>query len=217
MNFDTARFNMIQQQVRPWNVLDGRILEALDHLRREDFVQPAVRELAYSDQYLPLPHGEQMLEPRLQARLVQDSGARQGDRVLVIGAGSGYMVALAAQVAQQVVGLELDAEVAEFARSNLARAGVTNAEVRVGDGAQDVSALGQFDVVILAGSVAQVPQHLLAALGPGGRLGAVVGQQPIMHFERHQRGASPEFSSHVMWDAVIPRLHHFAEEPAFSF
>ena len=166
-----ARYNMIEQQIRPWNVLDADVLDLLAVVRREDFVPPAYRSLAFMDIEVPLlgndaeeavRKGHSMLQPRVEARVLQDLRILPTDRVLEIGAGSGYMAALLAARAERVVSLEINAELAEMARENLRDAGVQNADVRQGDGARDAIPDGPFDVIVLSGSVAEVPSHLLA-------------------------------------------------------
>jgi protein-L-isoaspartate(D-aspartate) O-methyltransferase len=169
MNVEQARFNMIEQQVRPWNVLDAHVLDLLAVVRREDFVPPAHRALAFADLEIPLKSsdaaiaaGQVMLAPRLEARMLQDLQVAKHEKVLEIGAGSGFMAALLGHRAQRVLTLEIDEELAHMAHGNLQRAGVMNVEVRVADGASaDLSADGPFDVIVLSGSVAQLPDALL--------------------------------------------------------
>ena len=216
-HLEHARFNMIEQQIRPWNVSDPEILALLGALRREDFVPPAHRALAFVDMELPLPGGEYMLSPRLEARLLQDLQIKPSDRVLEIGAGSGFMAALLARRAAQVLSLELLPELVEMARANLRDAGIANAEVRKGDGAQDLSGLGQFDVILLSGSVASVPQSLLKLLKPEGRLATITGEEPIMRATLVVRTGEGQFQSKQPWDANAPRLHHFDEPSGFHF
>ena len=178
-----ARYNMIEQQIRPWNVLDADVLDLLAVVRREDFVPPAYRSMAFMDIEVPLlgrdaeeavRQGHSMLQPRVEARILQDLRVLPTDRVLEIGAGSGYMAALLAHRAERVVTLEIHPELAEMARENLRDAGVHNADVRLADGAKGAIPDGPFDVIVLSGSVAEVPAALLSLLREGGRLGAIV-------------------------------------------
>jgi len=180
-NVEQARFNMIEQQVRPWNVDDSSVLELLASVKREDFVPLAHKALAFADLEIPLPGGQAMLTPRLQARLMQDLALQPTDKVLEIGTGSGYTTALMARQAQRVLSLEINPEIATLARANLQKANITNVEVRVADGAAGAAADAPFDAILLGGSVTDVPQALLGQLKEGGRLIAIVGNEPIMH------------------------------------
>ena len=220
-----ARYNMIEQQIRPWNVLDADVLELLAVVRREDFVPPAYRSLAFMDIEVPLLGddaeeavrlGLSMLQPRVEARILQDLQIKPTDRVLEIGAGSGYMAALLAYRAERVVTLEINPELAEMARENLRDAGVNNADVRLGDGARDAIPDGPFDVIVLSGSVAEVPSALLSLLKDGGRLGAIVGNDPVMRFTLTRR-TGDRFETTSPWDTIAPRLANFPEPSGFTF
>ena len=220
-----ARYNMIEQQIRPWNVLDADVLDLLAVVRREDFVPPAYRSLAFMDIEVPLLGddaeeavrlGLSMLQPRVEARILQDLQIKSTDRVLEIGAGSGYMAALLAYRAERVVSLEINPELAEMARENLRDAGVNNADVRLGDGARDAIPDGPFDVIVLSGSVAEVPSALLSLLKDGGRLGAIVGNDPVMRFTLTRR-TGDRFETTSPWDTIAPRLANFPEPSGFTF
>lgn len=221
---EQARYNMVEQQIRPWNVLDEAVLELLATVRREEFVPPAYQGAAFIDTQIPLNPsveeaerlGQVMLAPRVDARMFQDLQVQSTDRVLEIGAGSGYMAALLAARAERVVSLEIVPELAEFARENLRSAGVDNAEVRQSDGALDPIPDGPFDVIVLSGSVAEIPQRLLGLLRDGGRLGAFVGHMPMMRatFVRRQ---GDRYETTQPWDVVVPRLRHFPEPTRFKF
>jgi len=217
MNLNQARFNMIEQQVRPWEVLDPQVLELLMTVRREDFVPLAQKALAFVDMDIPLGHGQVMLSPRVQARLVQDLALKKTDKVLEIGTGTGYTTALLAHQAAQVLGLEADAELAAQASANLQKAGVNNAKVRNADGSQGAAGEGPFDAILLSGSVAQVPQNLLDQLAVGGRLIAIVGDEPMMRATLITRTGPGSFVTAQPWDTNAPRLTGFAETPAFQF
>jgi protein-L-isoaspartate(D-aspartate) O-methyltransferase len=225
MSPDHARFNMIEQQIRPWNVLDPEILELLGAVRREDFVPLAHKALAFTDMELPLQGsaedalrlGQVMLAPRVEARLLQDLKVQPTDKVLEIGAGSGFMAALLAHRAQRVISLEIDPALALLARENLQKAGVHNVEVRQADGSRDVSVDGPFDVIVLSGSVAEVPAALLAQLKIGGRLGAIVGEDPVMQATIITRTGEANHTTVKPWDTVAPRLLHFPELSRFDF
>ena len=217
MNLEQARFNMIEQQIRPWDVLDAGVLALLSEVRREDFVPAAHKALAFVDMELPLPEGEVMLAPRVEARMLQDLQVAKHEKVLEIGTGSGFMAALLGHRAQRVLSLEIDDELARTAHANLQRAGVLNVEVRTADGARtDLSAHGPFDVIVLSGSVAELPDALLALLKPGGRLMAIVGDEPVMRATLVQRTEAGLASSQP-WDTIAPRLLNFPEPLRFRF
>ncbi|HNW01140.1 MAG TPA: protein-L-isoaspartate O-methyltransferase [Burkholderiaceae bacterium] len=217
MNLEQARFNMIEQQIRPWDVLDGHVLQLLAVVKREDFVPAAHRALAFVDMEIPLPGGQCMLTPRVEARMLQDLAVRKHEKVLEIGAGSGYMAALLAHKAQRVISLEILPELVTMARANLQKAGIHNAEARLGDGAKGVPIEGPFDVIVLSGSVAEVPQSLLANLKIGGRLVAIVGEEPMMRATFVTRTAEAAFQTSQPWDTVAPRLMNFPEPSRFHF
>lgn len=217
MNLEQARFNMIEQQIRPWNVLDTEVLHLLSVVKREDFVPLAHKALAFVDMQIPLGHGQCMLEPRVEARMLQDAAVQKHEKVLEIGAGSGYMAALLAHRAQRVISLEIIPELAQMARTNLQKAGIHNAEVRQFDGAKGATADGPFDVIMLSGSVAELPQSLLAQLKIGGRLIAIVGEEPVMCVTLVTRTGEAEFITSSPWDTVAPRLLNFPEPSHFTF
>ena len=221
MNIEQARFNMIEQQIRPWEVLNQGVLELLAVVKREDFVPAQYRALAFVDSEVPLPTstgpGQCMLAPKVEARLLQELAVHKHERVLEIGAGSGYMAALLAHKAQYVSTLEIDPELARFARANLRRAGVMNATVINADGADGLPGDAPFDVIVLSGSVAEVPDVLLSQLKVGGRLTAIVGQQPVMRAVLITRSGDQGLERTVLFDTVAQRLQGFPEPPRFRF
>ena len=217
MNLEQARFNMIEQQIRPWDVLDAHVLHLLSVVRREDFVPGVHKALAFADMEIPLPGGQCMLAPRVEARMLQDLEVQKHEKVLEIGAGSGYMAALLAHRAQRVISLEIDPELAAFARSNLQLAGVHNVDVRQHDGAQYIPVEAPFDVIVLSGSIAEIPPTLLTHLKIGGRLGAIVGDLPMMRASFVTRTGESDFRTIQPWDTVAPRLRNFAEPSRFRF
>lgn len=217
MNLEQARFNMIEQQIRPWNVLDDQVLHLLSVVKREDFVPLAHKALAFVDMEIPIGHGQRMLAPRLEARLLQDAAVQKHEKVLEIGAGSGYLTALLAHQAQRVIALEIQPELAAMARANLQKAGIHNAEVRQFDGSVGAAAEGPFDVIVLGGCVAEVPQNLLAQLKVGGRLLAIVGQEPVMRATIVSRTGEAEFSTRQPWDSAAPTLLNFPVPSPFRF
>ncbi len=227
MNTELARFNMIEQQIRPWDVLDPVVLDLLATMRREDFVPAAYRALAFVDTQVPLlpgavatAEGACMLEPKVEARLLQELRLQRHENVLEIGTGSGFMAALLAHRAMHVHTLECKPELARLAREALRRNGVLNAtvhEVEAAAGARGLAAEGPFDAIVLSGSVAEVPHGLLGLLKPGGRLVAIVGHEPIMTARLVTRGAQNAFAERDLFDTVAPRLLGFPEPGRFSF
>lgn len=217
MNIEQARFNMIEQQIRPWDVLDLHVLDLLARVRREDFVPPAYKALAFVDCEVPLGHGQVMLAPKVEARLLQEAQVQRHERVLEIGTGSGFMAALLAHRAQSVISLEKIGALATQAAANLRRAGVLNASVREQDGAGGLPGDAPFDVIMLSGSVPEVPQALLDQLRIGGRLLAVVGQEPVMRAVRITRLSATTWQSQDLFDTVAPRLAGVSEPSAFRF
>ena len=224
-DLERARFNMIEQQIRPWDVLDLDVLALLSRVKREDFVPAPHRALAFTDMMIPLAanteealrNGCCMLEPKQEARLLQDVAPTAHEKVLEVGAGSGYMAALLASRAQRVITLEIQPELVRLARENLQAAGIRNVEVREADGAKGLAADGPFDVIVLSGSVAEVPQALLAQLKVGGRLAAIVGSEPVMRATFVTRTGEASWTTTQPWDTAAPRLAHFPEPSRFRF
>ena len=216
MNLEQARFNMIEQQIRPWEVLDAHVLHLLSVVKREDFVPQGFRNLAFVDMEIPLAGGQCMLAPRVEARMLQDLALQKHEKVLEVGAGSGYMAALLAHRAQRVISLEINAELARTARANLHAAGVLNAEVRHLDASRGMPVEAPFDVIVLSGSLAEIPPSLLTHLKVGGRLGAIIGDEPMMRATFVTRVGEAQFRTLQPWDTVAPRLQNFPEPSRFS-
>ena len=217
LNIEQARFNMIEQQIRPWDVSDAAVLELLNVVKREDFVPAAYKAMAFADMAVPLPAEQVMLPPRIQARLLQDAAVQPTDKVLEIGTGSGFTTAMLASQAQRVISLEINPELADLARANLQRANIHNAEVRCANGARGAAADAPFDVIFLGGSVSEVPQALLSQLKVGGRLVAIVGNEPIMHAQVITRTSESNFKTDEKWDDNAPRLLNFPQPSSFKF
>ena len=217
MNLEKARFNMVEQQIRPWQVLDPQVLHVLSNVQRELFVPAHYQALAYTDTDIPLGHGQEMVPPRIDARLMHDLQLSSQDKVLDIGTGSGYLAALLAARAERVISLEINPELAQQARQNLQCAGVTNVDVRVADGSQGAAADGPFDAIVLGGSVAEVPKALLEQLKLKGRLIAIVGTEPIMTATLFTRTGEASWTTQALWDTQAPRLQGFAEPSRFHF
>jgi len=217
MNIEQARFNMIEQQIRTWEVLDETVLSLLSVVKREEFVPALYRSMAFVDTEVPLPCGQSMLTPKMEARLLQELAPQRHERALEVGAGSGYFAALLAHKVQHVTTLEIEPELARLASENLKRAWVGNVTVIEADASRAPPVDGPFDIIVLSGSVSEVPRALLAQLKPGGRLVAIVGQLPVMRAVLMTRGAEAGHSSVELFDTVVPRLRGFGEPSRFTF
>lgn len=217
MNIDLARFNMIEQQIRTWEVLDPAVISALAKLRREVFVPPEYRELAFADMLVPLGFGEVMAEPRVEARMAQAASVGEGDRVLEIGTGSGFMAALLATLGGHVTSIELRPEFVETARKHLLEESINGVEVLQGDGVNGWPDGSPYDVIVISGSMPAIDiDDWIDQLQPGGRLVAVVGNDPIMEAILVTRiGSSSERLS--LFDTVLPPLTNVEKASAFVF
>ena len=221
MNTDKARFNMIQQQIRPWNVLDQGVLELLSIVKREEFVPAGSRDLAFADVELPLKAkaqpGQTMLAPRIEARLLQELSIRNTDKVLEIGTGSGYMAALLAAKAEYVYSVEIDPELVDLARTNLQKAGVANVSVGLGDGVQGWDLYAPYDAIVVSASMPALPEVLLRQLKIGGRLVAIVGKEPVMEAQLVKRTDENAFSTVNLFETVVLPLVNVRHSGAFVF
>jgi protein-L-isoaspartate(D-aspartate) O-methyltransferase len=217
MNIEQARFNMIEQQIRPWEVLDPEVLDLLFVVKREDFVPAAYRNLAFADMEIPIGSGQVMLAPRVEARLMQELGIRNTDKVLEIGTGSGYMAALLAARADHVVTVESRPEIAEFARQNLERAGVANVTIEIGDGANGWAQRGSYDAIVVSGALPSLPDALLKQLRLGGRLAAIVGEAPVMEAQLVTCSAEGVYNTINLFETVVPALDSGNAITGFSF
>jgi protein-L-isoaspartate(D-aspartate) O-methyltransferase len=217
MNLEQARYNMVEQQIRTWEVLDQEVLDLLMTVKREDFVPPACLKLAYAETAIPLGHGAAMLSPALEAKLLQALQLRKSDKVLEIGTGSGYMAALLGARSDHVYSVEIEPELAARARENLQRACIDNVTVVDGDGARGWPAQAPYDAILLSGSVAEIAEALLAQLKVGGRLLAVVGEAPLMQARLVTCVAEGNFQSVNLFETSIPRLRNVPERGKFVF
>lgn len=217
MNIEQARFNMIEQQIRPWDVLDLEVLGLLSIVKRENFVPAAYRDLAFADLELPLPGGHKMLFPRIEARVLQELAVKKHENVLLIGAGSGYLAALFAARAQHVTAVEIDPVVAKLAEDNLRNNGVTNAEVVLGDGSRGWPAKAPYDVICVAGGLPVVPQEMLEQLKTGGRLSAFVGGRPVMKAQVITRIDDKQYRVADVFETYVDHLVNAIEPSRFKF
>ena len=217
MNIEQARFNMIEQQIRPWEVLDQQVLDLLFVVKREDFAPAAYRNLAFADMEIPIGSGQIMLAPKIEAKMMQELGIKKTDKVLEIGTGSGYMAALLAARAEHVISVEIRPEIAAFAKENLERAGVSNVTVEVGNGVDGWSARGPYDAFVVCGSLPPVPPSLLKQLRVGGRMTAIVGEAPVMEAQLITCTAEGTYNTVNLFETVIPALDGVGAKDNFTF
>lgn len=213
MDFEQARFNMVEQQIRPWEVLNPDVLDTLMLVKRELFVPAEQQALAFADIELPIGKGQTMLAPKIEAKALQALAVKSTDSVLEIGTGSGYMAALLAARAEWVRSIEIEPELAQFAFENLSRNGVDNVIVEEGDGSRGWAERAPYDVIMVSGALPEIPQDLLAQLKHGGRLFAVVGAAPVMRACLVVRTADDAWRTSELFETVIPALR-LAQAPA---
>ena len=220
MNIEQVRFNMVEQQIRTWDVLDTDVLDLLHTLKRENFVPPAQREFALMDIEIPLGSmapGEKMWTPKMEARIAQDAGLTGHEHVLEIGSGSGYLTALLASRAAKVTSIEIHPELAKFATDNLARAGITNATIIIGDGARGWKGQAPYDVIVFTGSMEVLPEEVFAQLKATGKVFAIVGKLPVMNAQLVTVSASGGRHAKTLFETVVAPLTNAAKAPGFVF
>jgi protein-L-isoaspartate(D-aspartate) O-methyltransferase len=217
MDFEQARYNMVEQQIRPWDVLDQEVLDLLFKVHREDFVPEAHRSLAFVDMEIPLGHGEFMWTPKLEARVVQELDIRRNDRVLEIGTGSGYLTALLAAEAAEVVSVDIQPDFTAAAGKKLRAHGIGNVELHTGDAATDWDDEDGFDVIVLTGSTPLLSDALVRRLRVGGRLFAVVGEAPVMQAQLVSCNAPGAYRSVTLFETCIKALVNAPHPAAFVF
>jgi protein-L-isoaspartate(D-aspartate) O-methyltransferase len=206
MNIEQARFNMIEQQIRPWNVLDQDVLDLLHVVKREQFVPAAYQNLAFADVEIPLPGGDAMLAPKFEARILQETGVKKHETVLEIGTGSGYMAALLAHRAAKVTTVEINPETADLAKKNLANAGIHNVTVETGNGAQGWEKNAPYDVIVISGALEVLPEAILKQVKVGGRIAAIVGQAPVMEASIITRTGEDAYSTVKVFETNVRYL-----------
>jgi protein-L-isoaspartate(D-aspartate) O-methyltransferase len=216
MDFEQARFNMVEQQVRTWEVLDQEVLDLLFAVRREEFVPPAYRALAFADLEIPLGDGERMWTPKMEARVLQELEVKPNDVVLEIGTGSGYLTALLARRAREVVSIEINPRLVTEGRAHLAAAGVRNARVQSGDGARGWGS-ETYDAIVLTGSTPVLPDSWLKQLKPDGRLFAVVGDPPVMTARLTRWTAPGAIVQEGLFETVVAPLKNAPQPARFVF
>jgi protein-L-isoaspartate(D-aspartate) O-methyltransferase len=217
MDYAQARFNMVEQQIRPWEVLDPKVLDLLHKVQREDYVPQVYRSLAFVDMEIPLGGGELMWAPKIEARALQALQLQGHDRVLEVGTGSGYFTALLAHQASVVVSVELRADLADAAAAKFRAHGLTNIQSRQGDAARDWGEDGGFDVIVLTGSTPLLPEAYLKRLSPGGRLFAIVGEGDAMAATLVTSLAAATFRTDRLFETRVPALKNALEPERFVF
>ena len=221
LNIENARSKMIEQQIRPWNVLDPNVLDLLTRVQREAFIPKSHRHLAFVDMEVPLPEHQVMLAPKVEARRLQELNLTPTDKALEIGTGSGFMAALIARLAASVLTVERAPALAEFAQTNLNNANITNVEIVQANGLLENPRWAHvgFDAIAISGAVEKIPDHLIGLLNPGGRLVAITGQAPVMQAVLIERvGDAPVnqgVRSTVLFETLTrllddaPKISHF--------
>ena len=217
MNFEIARHNMVEQQIRPWDVSDDRVLELIARAPREDYVPAQYRNIAFADLNIPLGHGEVMMSPKLEARLLQELEIAPTDKILEIGTGSGYLTALLASLGQHVVSVDIEPEFTMTAANKLGRHGIRNITLETGDGARGWDRQQPYDVIVITGSLPILPEAFRQSLAPGGRLIAIVGQSPAMEVLRVRRVDAVAFREDSLFETDLPPLRNAIEPAKFVF
>ncbi len=216
MNIEKARYNMIEQQIRTWDVLNPEVLDLLVAVKREAFVPAAFRSLAFVDTEIPLPGGEFMFAPKVEARILQELDVKKNEDVLEIGAGSGYMAALLAGRARHVTTVEIDPALRDLAAKNLADNGVRNVDVELGDGARGWKD-GKYDVIVISGSLPVLPDAFLQQLKVGGRLFAIIGNSPVMTAQIVTRVSDSAWNTVNLFETEVKPLRNALAPSRFSF
>ena len=221
MDIELARFNMVEQQIRTWEVLDQTVLELLFTVKRENFVPAAYRSLAFVDMEIPLGEGQVMLAPKFEARILQEVAPKPHERVLEIGTGSGYLSALLASRAAKVASIEYFESLAISAAAKLATAGIGNVEITIGDAARSpanfIDPQQQFDVIVFTGSLPVLPAAYLPHLAVGGRLFAIIGDAPAMKAMLYTKTSEQSTVALELFETVIAPLINAAEPSRFTF
>jgi protein-L-isoaspartate(D-aspartate) O-methyltransferase len=217
MNFDQARFNMIEQQIRTWEVLDPAVLGLLHEVRREDFVPPEHKALAFADLEVPLGHGESMMQPKVEARILQELQLQPQETVYEVGTGSGYLAALLARRSRHVTSAEIHPDLRARAGANLAAAGVANVTLLEGDSAQRPLAESAYDAIVITGSMPVLPRAFLDRLAPGGRQIVVLGDPPVMKATLVHQPAPGSYQHVELFETLLKPLVNAPQPSRFRF
>lgn len=217
MNIEQARFNMIEQQIRPWDVLNQQVLDLLTKVKRENFVPQMYRTLAFVDMEIPLGHGEAMMSPKLEARILQELAIKPTDIILEVGTGSGYVTALLAELGQHVHSVDIVPEFKTLASVKLQIQEITNVSLEVGDASRGWSRHGKYDVILITGSLPVLPDTFMRDLKTGGRLFAVTGDAPAMTAQLITCVAEDAFNTVTLFETSIPPLKNAVQPERFVF
>ena len=217
MDIEQARFNMVEQQIRTWEVLDSSVLDLLFEVKREQFVPAEHAALAFADLEIPIGHGEAMLQPKVEARIVQELAIEPHETVYEVGTGTGYLTALLARRSRHVTSAEIHPALQARAEANLKRAGIHNVTLLAGDSARAPLAESAFDVIVLTGSTPVLPQAFLERLTPGGRLFAVIGDEPVMKAVLVRQPRPGAFQHEEMFETMLKPLVNAAQPSRFRF
>jgi len=217
MNFDQARLNMVENQVRPWEVLDGRVLEIISRIHREDFVASAHRQLAFADLCLPLGHGEVMMKPVVEGRVLQALALLPTDRVLEIGTGSGFLTACLAGLSAHVTSVDIHADFTAAAAPRLRAAAVTNVDLITGEAVQAWQPSGLFDALVVTGAVSAIPPRWLTWLKPDARALIVCGQSPAQQATLLTHEGNGRYREEILFETDLPYLTHAEPPQRFVF
>jgi len=212
-----ARFNMVEQQIRTWEVLDQRVLDLLFRVHREDYVPRQYQALAFADMEIPLGHGEKMLAPKMEARMLQELALKAGDKILEVGTGSGYMTALLASLGGHVYSVDIVPGFTQAAGGRLAEHGIANVTLETGDAARGWDRHAPYDAIVLTGSVPVLPEAFLKSLQPGGRLIAVVGEPPVMEARLITCVAAGAYDTVGLFETCIAPLKNALQLEKFVF
>lgn len=214
---ETARFNMIEQQIRPAEVLDNRVLDVIAATPREDFVPDSYRDLAFSDVNIQLPHNQQMMKPIMEARLLQALNIQPSDKILEIGTGSAYFTALLAKLGARVASVDIENDFITAAEQKLFAHGINNVTLQQEDAAHGSNQGGQFDVIAITGSLPILPENFKQQLTVGGRMVAIIGQSPVMQVQLITRISDSEWSTECLFETDFPELRNAEQPQAFVF
>lgn len=217
MNLEQTRFNMVAQQIRTWNVLDDNVLDLLYKIKREEFVPAENRAMAFVDMEIPLGYGQVMLTPKMEARIVQELHIKKTDKILEVGSGSGYLTALLADQGAHVYSVEIIPELKTFAENNLKAHEITNVTIELGDAARGWPKNEPYDVIVLTASTPALPDAFQKSLNPGGRLFAIVGEDPVMEALLITCIAPGEFTTTKLFETSTPPLINALQPTRFTF